>query len=155
MFSYVFLVLFGVVYSQEKVNLNLYFESLCPGCLSYIEGKLKTAWDCDDWTNMVNISVYPYGNANEYQEKNGTWIFHCQHGNDECEGNLVETCFINLVSWDQNKFMDFFITYEQELLINYHNPYGVAQKMLQLNKYIAYISPYYCIFKIYIYIQEW
>ena len=81
---------------------------------------------------MVNITIYPYGNANERKESNGTWIFTCQHGKDECEGNLVETCFINLVSFDQNKYMDFIITYEAELDKNSRDPYGTAQTLLQL-----------------------
>ena len=29
---------------------------------------------------MVNISIYPYGNANERQNKDGSWTFTCQHG---------------------------------------------------------------------------
>ena len=82
---------------------------------------------------MVNISIYPYGNANERQEANGTWAFTCQHGEDECKGNLVETCFINLVSFDQDKYMDFVITYEADLDKNSRDPYGTAQTLLQLN----------------------
>ena len=136
MFKYVFLALLGVVYSRKKVNLGLYHESLWPACVSYIGGALKTAWDCEDWTKMVNITIYPYGNADEHQESNGTWIFNCQHGNDECEGNLVETCFINLVSFDQNKYMDFFITYEADFEKNPSDPYGTAQTLLQLTNII-------------------
>ena len=79
MLKFVFLALLAVVYGQEKVNLGLYHESLWPGCLSYIEGALKTAWGCSDWTNMVNISIYPYGNANE-RYVNNEWVFTCQHG---------------------------------------------------------------------------
>jgi len=84
---------------------------------------------------MVNISIYPYGNANERQEANGTWTFNCQHGKDECAGNLVETCFINLVSFDQDKFMDFVITYEADLDKNSRDPYGTAQTLLQNGNY--------------------
>ena len=80
---------------------------------------------------MVNISIYPYGNANERQEANGTWNFNCQHGEDECKGNLVETCFINLVSFSQDKFMDFIIAYEADLDKNSRDPYGTAQTLLQ------------------------
>ena len=92
---------------------------------------------------MVNITIYPYGNAEETQNSNGTWIFNCQHGKDECKGNLVETCFINLVLFDQNKYMDFLITYEIELdkSNNRFDPYGVAQTLLQLIK-IMYIQNY-------------
>lgn len=37
--------------------------------------------------------MYPYGNAKRVQ--NGTsWSFTCQHGVNECVGNLIETCVI-------------------------------------------------------------
>ena len=81
---------------------------------------------------MVNISIYPYGNANEREGANGEWTFTCQHGENECKGNLVETCMINLVSFDQTKFMDFIITYETDLDRKSSDPYGTAQTLLEL-----------------------
>jgi len=42
----------------------------------------------------MTLMSYPYGNANEKQASNGTWIFTCQHGNDECIGNMYEACAI-------------------------------------------------------------
>jgi len=83
---------------------------------------------------MVNITIYPYGNANERLV--GTeYEFTCQHGADECDGNMVETCFINLVNFDQNEYMDFFIAYETELKRNSRDPYGTAQTMLGAGNY--------------------
>mmetsp|Transcript_53877 Transcript_53877/g.48484 ORF Transcript_53877/g.48484 Transcript_53877/m.48484 type:complete len:174 (-) Transcript_53877:19-540(-) len=84
---------------------------------------------------MVNISIYPYGNANEREGANGEWTFTCQHGENECKGNLVETCFINLVSFDQDKYMDFVITYEADLDKNSRDPYGTAQTLLETGNY--------------------
>ena len=34
--------------------------------------------------------MYPYGNAKETQNPDGTWKFECQHGEKECTGNLLE-----------------------------------------------------------------
>jgi interferon gamma-inducible protein 30 len=84
---------------------------------------------------MVNITIYPYGNANERQEANGSYAFTCQHGVDECMGNLVETCFINLVSFNQDNFMDFMLTYEADLEKNSRDPYGTAQTILSTGSY--------------------
>lgn len=83
---------------------------------------------------MVNITIYPYGNANE-RESGSEWEFTCQHGADECDGNMVETCFINLVNFDQNQYMDFVIAYEAELKRSSRDPYATAQTMLSSNTY--------------------
>jgi interferon gamma-inducible protein 30 len=40
--------------------------------------------------SIVNISFVPYGNAREeYQPKTKSYKFYCQHGTDECRGNLI------------------------------------------------------------------
>jgi len=65
---------------------------------------------------MVNFTVYPYGNARESREIiKDEWKFECQHGSEECDANMVETCFINLVGFDQNKYMDFLFKFEKAL----------------------------------------
>eukprot|EP01084_Bolivina_argentea_P136780 240905_1 len=83
---------------------------------------------------MVNISIYPYGNANERQS-GGEWTFTCQHGAEECDGNMVETCMINLAGWDQTKYMDFIIAYEAALGKNSRNAYQTAQTVLAAGSY--------------------
>lgn len=69
---------------------------------------------------MVNVTIYPFGNAREKQEivHPNEWVFTCQHGQQECDANMVETCFINLVDFDQNKYMDFLFAYETQLKKN-------------------------------------
>jgi len=42
----------------------------------------------------MTLRVFPYGNANEKQNADGTWTFTCQHGNSECIGNMYEDCAI-------------------------------------------------------------
>jgi interferon gamma-inducible protein 30 len=37
---------------------------------------------------------YPYGNAAEVQNADGTYTYTCQHGSDECIGNMYEACAI-------------------------------------------------------------
>jgi len=65
---------------------------------------------------MVNVTIYPYGNARESEEiVKREWKFTCQHGPEECDANMVETCFINLVGFDQNKYLDFLFKYEKAL----------------------------------------
>eukprot|EP00485_Elphidium_margaritaceum_P020753 CAMPEP_0202712746 /NCGR_PEP_ID=MMETSP1385-20130828/44888_1 /ASSEMBLY_ACC=CAM_ASM_000861 /TAXON_ID=933848 /ORGANISM="Elphidium margaritaceum" /LENGTH=109 /DNA_ID=CAMNT_0049372873 /DNA_START=173 /DNA_END=499 /DNA_ORIENTATION=+ len=83
---------------------------------------------------MVNITIYPYGNANENQTSTG-WNFTCQHGANECQGNLVETCVINLVAFDQSQYMDFVIDYETKLKGDPSDPFGTAQKLVSSGSY--------------------
>jgi len=40
----------------------------------------------------MNFTSVPYGNANEKQAADGTWTFTCQHGVNECIGNMYEAC---------------------------------------------------------------
>jgi len=42
----------------------------------------------------MDLGVYPYGNAQEKQQADGTWVFTCQHGVQECEGNMYQACAI-------------------------------------------------------------
>jgi interferon gamma-inducible protein 30 len=40
--------------------------------------------------DIVNISLVPYGNAHEtYDPTSQTYQFTCQHGPNECVGNLI------------------------------------------------------------------
>ena len=39
---------------------------------------------------VLNVGLYPYGNAEETKKADGSWKFTCQHGKHECLGNLIE-----------------------------------------------------------------
>jgi interferon gamma-inducible protein 30 len=43
---------------------------------------------------IIDFRAFPYGNANEKQNADGTWSFTCQHGVNECIGNMYEGCAI-------------------------------------------------------------
>jgi len=42
----------------------------------------------------MDLRCFPYGNANEVKNADGTWRFSCQHGTEECIGNMYEACAI-------------------------------------------------------------
>jgi interferon gamma-inducible protein 30 len=44
---------------------------------------------------IFDFRSFPYGNANEKQAADGTWVFTCQHGVNECIGNMYEACAIS------------------------------------------------------------
>jgi len=44
--------------------------------------------------DITDFTAFPYGNANEVKNADGTWTFTCQHGVQECYGNMWEGCGI-------------------------------------------------------------
>mmetsp|Transcript_35827 Transcript_35827/g.93385 ORF Transcript_35827/g.93385 Transcript_35827/m.93385 type:complete len:206 (-) Transcript_35827:204-821(-) len=71
----------------DKVAVNLYFESYCPGCRDFITSELPSA--IASVGDIMTVSFFPYGNA---KEQDGQIV--CQHGADECTGNIVESCML-------------------------------------------------------------
>lgn len=79
--------------ADGKVKVDLYSESLCPDCLAFIRGSLKTAANTKDFWKICEFNIIPYGNARRTQN-GSSWSFTCQHGVRECQGNLIEGCAI-------------------------------------------------------------
>ena len=47
---------------------------------------------------LAYIEIIPYGNAKEvYDSTLGKYTFTCQHGDNECYGNLIMTCSLNIL----------------------------------------------------------
>jgi interferon gamma-inducible protein 30 len=44
--------------------------------------------------SITVLTAWPYGNAQEVKNADGTWTFTCQHGVNECNGNMWEACAI-------------------------------------------------------------
>ena len=81
------------VLTAQRVNFTLYYESLCGGCREFIKNQYYPTFKLIG--NIMNVSLVPYGNAEETQE-GGKWVYSCQHGEEECIGNLIETCAMYL-----------------------------------------------------------
>lgn len=78
--------------ADNKVNLSVYYESLCPYCANFMVNHLVKIFQTD-LINIVNLRLIPWGNTQI--QPNDTWI--CQHGVDECRLDVIEACAIN--SW--------------------------------------------------------
>ena len=79
-------------------KIQVYIESLCPDCVDFITKSFKTFYENVQKPNLADIEFIPYGNAKEvYNEQTGKYEFECQHGENECYGNLIETCAIQVM----------------------------------------------------------
>ena len=82
---------------NENVNVTLYYETLCPYCRQFISTQLSLAYKAVG--DIMNIVLVPYGNAKElYRPETKLYQYYCQHGSDECYGNLYHSCLITLYS---------------------------------------------------------
>ncbi|XP_066534109.1 gamma-interferon-inducible lysosomal thiol reductase [Hoplias malabaricus] len=78
------------------VNVSLFYESLCPGCRQFLVLELiPTFFMLND---IMNLELVPFGNAQE-SESHGKYVFTCQHGPDECLGNMLETCMMSKMKY--------------------------------------------------------
>ncbi|KAL0344430.1 UNVERIFIED_CONTAM: Gamma-interferon-inducible lysosomal thiol reductase [Sesamum radiatum] len=77
--------------SEKRVNLSVYYESLCPYCANFIVNHLVNIFQTD-LHNIVNLRLVPWGNT-QIRSNDSYWI--CQHGVDECELDVTEACAIN------------------------------------------------------------
>ena len=82
-------------FTDDRVKIEMYTESLCPDCIQFLTSSAKTAINTPDINQIADINFYPYGNAHESQSGN-SWVFTCQHGSNECLGNLMEACALNV-----------------------------------------------------------
>ncbi|XP_016331558.1 gamma-interferon-inducible lysosomal thiol reductase-like [Sinocyclocheilus anshuiensis] len=80
--------------NAAPVNVSLYYESLCPGCRQFLVLQLVPTFIM--LQDIMDIDLVPYGNAQE-KEDQGKYIFTCQHGEDECLGNMIETCLWSML----------------------------------------------------------
>ena len=81
--------------ADDKMKIDLFYESQCPGCRGVIAGSFTTAMQTPGFTEMATVTLHPYGNARESAGSDGQWNFQCQHGAVECQYNLMEACALN------------------------------------------------------------
>ncbi|XP_068613745.1 gamma-interferon-inducible lysosomal thiol reductase-like [Brachionichthys hirsutus] len=79
--------------AADPVHVGVYYESLCPDCINFLSGMLFPTWIM--LHDIVSVTLVPYGNAQEkpYGQR---YNFACQHGEQECLGNMIQTCLLNM-----------------------------------------------------------
>ncbi|KAJ8951006.1 hypothetical protein NQ318_006390 [Aromia moschata] len=89
-------MLFSKVRLEDKVKIDVLFESLCPDSRHFIKNQLYPNWK--DIAPYVNLNLVPFGKS--WSTEGGT-KFICQHGPEECKGNKILSCALKLLP-DQN-----------------------------------------------------
>ncbi|XP_027232210.2 gamma-interferon-inducible lysosomal thiol reductase-like [Penaeus vannamei] len=75
--------------SAKPVTVSVYYESLCPDSQRFVVTQLYPVWQ--DLKEIMLLDVNSYGKSKDTPAGDG-YTFECQHGPDECEGNIMLTC---------------------------------------------------------------
>ena len=62
---------------------------------------------------MADVHLWPYGNAHEVAGPEDTWKYTCQHGPNECVGNMLEACALYYIK-DPLQQQQFFVCLEKK-----------------------------------------
>ncbi|WVZ16868.1 hypothetical protein V8G54_009850 [Vigna mungo] len=79
-------------FAHQKVNLSVYYNSLCQSCAQFIIKDLQNVFD-RNLISIMNLRLVPWANAHI---NNTNSSISCQNGPDECELNSLESCALNL-----------------------------------------------------------
>ncbi|GMH63889.1 hypothetical protein TL16_g03828 [Triparma laevis f. inornata] len=114
---------------MSLVTVQLFSESLCPDCINYAQTSLAPAMA--SLSPIISLEVYPYGNAEETQNADGSWQFDCQHGDNECTANLYEACAIkHFPKVDDNNVPQWYPFFEcmesSDYNLNRYRPYNTS-----------------------------
>nr|CAD7580578.1 unnamed protein product [Timema californicum] len=74
---------------QAPVNVTVFYESLCPDSIRFITQQLYPTWT-QLTSEYLAVDFVPYGKAQQTVSAEGEWNFTCQHGPNECVGNIVQ-----------------------------------------------------------------
>ncbi|XP_068244553.1 uncharacterized protein [Palaemon carinicauda] len=79
--------------SEDRVKVTVYLQSLCSDTVRFFTSQLYPTWQ--DLQDIIDLEFVPYGKARATPLESGGYKFVCQHGQEECYGNLVMSCVQN------------------------------------------------------------
>nr|CAH0100690.1 unnamed protein product [Daphnia galeata] len=80
----------------DLMPLDVYYESLCPDSRNFLVNQLNPSWAT--LSTFTDLRLIPFGKATFQPITEGGWSFECQHGPDECTGNILHACGIKYSS---------------------------------------------------------
>lgn len=79
-----------------KVELEVYYEALCPYCQHFFATNMAEIMSKPDIVSILNLKIVPYGNT----QMDSSGVFHCQHGVAECMSDVLMQCLLYKMSND-------------------------------------------------------
>lgn len=89
--------------AAEPVKVSVYYETLCPDSKRFVINQLYPVYQ--ELKDIMLLDVNAYGKAENFAIGD-SYIFVCQHGPNECQGNMMIACAKNLIQ-SEELFMDF------------------------------------------------
>ncbi|XP_046400992.1 GILT-like protein 1 [Ischnura elegans] len=76
----------------DKLQIGIYYESLCPDSRRFILKQLPGAYM--QFREYIDIKFVPFGKATT----SGSGGFNCQHGPVECDANRMQSCALSYIT---------------------------------------------------------
>lgn len=95
----IFLVTLNIFIKCEIPTIDVFMECLCPHCQGFVTGSFARFLRNPSHSSLAKVRFFPYGNAEE-TEHDGHYEFDCQHGENECYGNVVEVCALEKLEYE-------------------------------------------------------
>lgn len=109
--------------ADDRVNFTLYYETLCPDCRQFVSTQVWKAYH--SILNITNFAVVPYGNAREtYDSSSQQYVFTCQHGAQECLGNIIHVGISSINIQLKTKQFQSILVMHAQLLSRCESIYG-------------------------------
>ncbi|CAL4108468.1 unnamed protein product [Meganyctiphanes norvegica] len=104
----IYLVLFSIcaVFAQDAppVRVTVFYECLCGDSHRFIDDQFYPTFT--KLKDIMEVDTNAFGKANSTADSNGGYTFICQHGEFECQGNIMIGCAKKYIP-DLDTFQDF------------------------------------------------
>uniref|UniRef100_A0A182VYN8 Gamma-interferon-inducible lysosomal thiol reductase n=1 Tax=Anopheles minimus TaxID=112268 RepID=A0A182VYN8_9DIPT len=76
----------------DKLPITIYYEALCSDSMVFITRQLYPSWQRHE--KEMQLRLVPFGKAWVEEQPNEPPKFHCQHGPQECQLNILHGCIL-------------------------------------------------------------